>query len=443
MSRRLRIAIVSAVILIALLVIVGLSFVGVTHTGFGQERVRRMVSTMLEGKVKGRVYIGRIGGGFFNGVTIDSVEIRDDEDSLFVASGPIKVRYDARDLFDRRILLTHLDAQHPVVHLRQHENGEWNFRRIFPASVQEQNKSERGFGQFIVIDSSDVHDASLILTMPWHPSATLRGAKLDSAIAFELSRKDQEIRRTREGFARTWRWTRDQASLGYARIADPDSAGRFARIRKASFNESYPPFNFRNVSGTALNLGDSLWIDSNHWDLPRSTGRARGKLVWGSDLPLRYNVHIIGDSVSLSDVAWVYPTLPTTGGGKMVLDIRSDRNPHIIDYVLSDMDVRTTGSRLLGDMTFAVGGPVLAVKNVDLQAAPVDFDLLRTFNGKDFPYDWQGKITGTVKASGGPLDRFRVEQSFLTFADANVPGAVTRATGQGELDILLDRKSVV
>ncbi len=436
MSRRLRIAIVSAVILIALLVIVGLSFVGVTHTGFGQERMRRMVSTMLEGKVKGKVYVGRIRGGFFNGVTIDSLEIRDDEDSLFVASGPVKVRYDARDLFDRRILLTHLDAQHPVVHLRQHENGEWNFRRIFPASVQEQNKSERGFGQFIVIDSSDVHDASLILTMPWHPSPTLRGAKRASAIAFELSRKDYEIRRTREGFARTWRWARVQASLGYARIADPDSAGRFARIRKASFNESYPPFNFRNVSGTALNLGDSLWIDSKHWDLPRSTGRARGKVVWGSDLPVRYNVHIIGDSVSLSDIAWVYPTLPTTGGGKMVLDIRSERNPHIIDYVLSDMDVRTTGSRLLGDMTFAVGGPVLALKNVDLQAAPVDFDLLRTFNGKDFPYDWQGKITGTVKASGGPLDRFRVEQSFLTFADANVPGAVTRATGQGELDIL-------
>src|SRR5687768_8529602 len=87
-------------------------------------------------------------------------------------------------------------------------------------------------------------------------------------------------------------------------------------------------------------------------------------------------------------------------------------------------------------MTFAVGGPILTVKDVDMHAAPMDFDLLRTFNGKDFPYDWQGKITGNVRASGGPLNRFRVEQSSLTFADANVPGAVTRATGQGELDIL-------
>ena len=436
MSRRLRIAIASAVILLGLLVIAGLSFVGVTHTGFGQERVRQMVASMLAGRVKGKVHIGRIHGGFFNGVTIDSLEIRDDEDSLFVASGPIRLQYDARDIFDRRILLTYLDAQRPVVHLRQHEGGQWNFRRIFPEGRNDDPRSEGGFGQYIVIDSSDVHGASLILTMPWHPSPELRGARRDSAIAFELSRKDLEIRRTKEGFARTWRWTKGDASFGYGRISDPDSTGRFARIRKASFTESDPPFQFHNVSGTALNLGDSIWIDADHWDLPGSTGRAKGKVVWGSDLPVRYNIHVIGDSVSLRDVGWVYPTLPTTGGGKMDLDIRSQRDPHFIDYVLTKMDVRTTASRVLGRMTFSVGGPVLAVRDVDLQAAPLDFDLLRTFNGRDFPYNWQGKITGNVKASGGYLNRFKVEQSSITFADANVPGAITRATGQGELDIL-------
>jgi len=73
MTRRLRIAIGSAIIVVGLVVIVILSFVGVTHTGFGQERVRRMIGSMLEGRVKGKVYIGRMSGGFFNGVTIDSV----------------------------------------------------------------------------------------------------------------------------------------------------------------------------------------------------------------------------------------------------------------------------------------------------------------------------------------------------------------------------------
>ncbi|HEX9084580.1 MAG TPA: hypothetical protein VF836_07560, partial [Gemmatimonadaceae bacterium] len=436
MTRRLRIVIASAIVLVGLLVIVFLSVVGVTHTGFGQERVRGMVATMLEGSVKGKVYIGHMSGGFFTGVTIDSVEMRDDEDSVFFASGPITVSYDPRDLFDRRILLSHLEAEHPVVHLRQHENGDWNWRRIFPASVEKQKRNERGFGQYIVVDSTVIRDATVTLTLPWHPSDTLRGAKRDSALRFELTRSDHEIRRTREGLARTWRWTQAQANLGFARLADPDTIGRLVRIRKASFTETDPPFKFRNVSGTALNLGDSVFIDSDHFDLPGSTGKAHGSVVWGSDLPIRYYLHIIGDSVSLSDVAWVYPTLPTTGGGKMVLDIRSERNPRFLDYIITNMDVRTTRSRLLGQMTFGTGGSVLAVKNVDLQAAPVDFDLLRTLNGKPFPYDWQGKITGNVRASGGPLNHFNVEQSALIFEDAHVPGAVTEARGEGELDIL-------
>jgi translocation and assembly module TamB len=436
MTSRLKIVIGSAIILVGLLVIVILSVIGVTHTGFGQTRVRNLVLTMLEGNVKGKVYVGHMSGGFFTGVTIDSVEIRDDEDSVFFASGPITVEYDPRDLFDRRILLSHLEAEHPVVHLRQHENGDWNWRRIFPASVQKQKRNERGFGEYIVVDSSVARNASFTLTLPWHPSDTLRGAKRDSALKFELTRTDHEIRRTREGLARTWRWSRAEANLGFARIADPDTVGRLVRIRKLSFTETDPPFKFRNISGTVLNLGDSVFVDSDHFDLPGSTGKAHGSVVWGSDLPIRYYLHVVGDSVSLADVAWVYPTLPTMGGGKMELDIRSERNPRFLDYILTKMDVRTTRSRLLGQMTFGTGADVLAVKNVDLQAAPVDFDLLRTLNGKKFPYDWQGKITGNVRASGGPLNHFKIEQSALIFEDAHVPGAVTEARGEGELNIL-------
>jgi translocation and assembly module TamB len=133
----------------------------------------------------------------------------------------------------------------------------------------------------------------------------------------------------------------------------------------------------------------------------------------------------------------VYPTLPTTGGGSLVLNIKNEpQNIKIIDYALSNMDVRTTRSRLLGNMTFGVGGPVLIVKDLDLRAAPVNFDLIRTLNGKPFPYDWQGDLTGTVKARGGPVNRFRVDDAVVTFNDAHVPGAVTKATARGELDIL-------
>ncbi|HJP87253.1 MAG TPA: hypothetical protein VJ852_14775, partial [Gemmatimonadaceae bacterium] len=63
MTRRLRIAIGSAIILFGLIMIVVLGFIGVTHTSVGQERVRNMIATLLEGKVKGKVYLGHLSGG--------------------------------------------------------------------------------------------------------------------------------------------------------------------------------------------------------------------------------------------------------------------------------------------------------------------------------------------------------------------------------------------
>jgi len=205
-----------------------------------------------------------------------------------------------------------------------------------------------------------------------------------------LARKDHEVRRTGDGFSVNYRWTDAYVAVSHMRIADPDSAARLFRIDTLHAVESVPTFRWRNVKATVRQLGDSVWIDAPHFDLPASTGHAAGKVVWGSDLPVRFAIRIWGDSVSLNDVAWVYPTLPRTGGGTMILDIKNERNLKQLDYAITDMDVRTTKSRLLGDITFEVGGPVLAVHDVKMRADPVDFDLLRTLNGKPFPADWQG-----------------------------------------------------
>jgi translocation and assembly module TamB len=251
-----------------------------------------------------------------------------------------------------------------------------------------------------------------------------------------LARRDHEVRRTRDGFTQNYRWTEAYAAVPHARLADPDSIGRFFVIDTLHAVESVPTFKWRNVSGTVRQLGDSVWMTLPHFDLPASTGHAEGKITWGSDLPVRYAIRIWGDSVSLNDVAWVYPTLPRTGGGKMILDIRNERNLQRLDYAITSMDVRSTKSRLLGDMTFETGGPVLAVHDVKLKADPVDFDLLRALNGKPFPADWQGTLTGTVSARGGPLTHFIVDAADMTFHDAHVPGAESRVKGRGELDIL-------
>jgi hypothetical protein len=397
--------------------------------------VRQLLVSALQQRVHGSLYVGKISHGFFTGVTIDSLEIRDPDDSLFISTGRVSVEYDLRDLLDRRILLHDLRAEHPVVHLRQHENGDWNFREVFRSSTPGRLQRDQT-SPFIVIDSAFVDNATFVLTLPWHPSPWLKRAALDSAIRAELGRKDHEIRRTHEGFSRTWRWSSADVTVPHARISSPDTAGMLFAFTGLKVAEVDPPFLFSNTAGVVRQLGDSVWLDLPHLDLPGSTGRAAGKIVWGSNLPVRYDVHVHADSASLSDVAWIYPTLPRTGVGKTELDIRTQaRNPHLTDFALSSMDMRSTRSHLLGSMTFTTGADTLSVTNVNLVASPVNFDLLRTLNGKAFPYDWQGDITGTVHASGGNLARFRVEDSQLRFADAHVPGAYSVVSGKGGLNI--------
>jgi translocation and assembly module TamB len=86
-------------------------------------------------------------------------------------------------------------------------------------------------------------------------------------------------------------------------------------------------------------------------------------------------------------------------------------------------------------MTYGVGGPVLVLKDVNLVGAPLDFALIRVFNGKPFPYPWRGQLTGYLRGSGGPLNRFNVDETKSALADANVPGAVSRGSARGQLDI--------
>ena len=445
MSRRKLIVAWSAVALVSILLVIAGGIFSLTQTSYGQDQVRKYVQSWLDGKVRGSFYVGRISGGLFTGVTIDSIEIRDEKDSLFIRSGPIRVRYDMRDIFDRRILLSHIDVTRPVVRLHEHLDGKFNYQRIFPSGPRRPRGAQRGFGDFIIIDSADVHDANVAVGLKWRPSDTLSARKRDSVVAHALGSLTRvtkgnqwrsEVHRTGEGFSKIYRFTDIEASLGYARIADPDSAGRFFRITSVRANSSDPPLRLRQGAVDVRHVGDSVWIRSPGFRLANSRGRVpSGKLVWGGGIPMRYDIHIVGDSVSMSDIAWVYPTLPTTGGGRLDLYINNVQHPRVIDYAVKDMDVRTTQSRLTGDMTYGVGGPMLVLKDVDLRAAPLDFALIRVFNGEPLPLPWAGQLTGTVRARGGPLNRFRVDDARFTFNDANVRGATSRLTANGVLDI--------
>src|SRR5918997_1016709 len=133
MSRRRLVVISSAIAILAMGLIVMLVVASITQTDYGRERIRGLVAGQLAASTRGRgkVYVGNIGGNFLTGITIDSLEIRDASDSLFLTTGPVQADFDPRDLFDRRILVRRLVVQRPWVHVKQSAAGGRKYKVIF------------------------------------------------------------------------------------------------------------------------------------------------------------------------------------------------------------------------------------------------------------------------------------------------------------------------
>ncbi|HVT37617.1 MAG TPA: translocation/assembly module TamB domain-containing protein, partial [Gemmatimonadaceae bacterium] len=447
MGRRRLVVFLSAVAMLLLGVGIVGALVGATQSEGGRDWIRRQLARELNRGMKGKLYLGRLSGSFLTDLGVDSLNVTDPDDSVFIASGPVHVTYDPRDLFDGRIVVRSAEVRHPLVVMRRGNDDRWNFRKVFPVPDIEPASpppARRAFGSLVVFHNVRFIDGSFQLTLPWQPDDSLRGAHRDSAITANLAIAENEIRRvvTRvattdvHGLQRTWRWTGWTATFGRMRLRHPDSTERKFDVVRMDVNERVPPFAVRNMRGVIRWLGDSIWLDLPHFELPGSTARATGKVFWGNDLPIRYAVKVHSDSVGLNDIAWIYSTLPRTGTGAMDLSISNERDLRVLDYAITNMDVRSARSRLRGSMTYGVGGPVLIAKDVNLEMAPVDFALLETLNGKPFPLPWKGAFTGTLRGRGGPVNHFQVDEAALTFSDHNVPGAVAEGVGRGEVDIL-------
>jgi len=429
----------SAFILFALGLVVAAVGVSVTQTAWGREQIRRIIVARLRSAIHGHLYVGRLGGNLFTNIELDSVEIRDPEGRLFFSTGRLYAEFDPRDLVDQRILLQRLEIEHPVVRIVKYRKTGWNYKEIFPGSSTPRRKLPhvRGFGDYIVAQNTRVHDASIEYIEPWDPDDSLHGARRDSVIKAELAKPDSNVRQWGfpDGLMHAFRWRHSSVTAHYVRITEPDTAGLYFAVDTVSSDESEPKFKFRHIRGTARVKGDSLWLNFPHFELPGSAGRAAGELIFGGGQPVRITLHAVADTASLNDIAWVYPTLPTQGGGSVTVDIKSHSDPHIIDYTLSKMDVSTTKSRFRGAMTFTVGGQYLGVRNMSIRATPLDFAFIRQLSGQPFPVDYQGQFTGTVYAKGGQLNDFFADSMRMTFADAHVPGAISQFTGHGLLDI--------
>lgn len=426
----------AAVLLILLAAVVG-AVVVLTQTDRGRAAILRAVLPVARTAIPGRLYVGKIGGTLFTDITIDSVDIKTPDGTPFISTGQVRLVYDPRDLLDFRVIVKSLEVDHPRVTLVDYGNDDWNWRRALQRRTARPSLRPGGrFGRYIIIDTTSLSEVSLELRLPWELSDTLHGVARDSALQYNLTRMDSEIRAEDGRHVRVYRFVRGNVSLGHSRLADPDSVGKRFALRHMDVMWDYPPFWFREVTGDVRILGDTLWVDSARLALPGSRAHGEARVEWGSDLPVRYDIALQLDTISMTDIAWIDETIPHSGGGHGYLRMKNDpRDLSIIEYAIRGMDASALKSRIRGDMTWGVGGPVVRLTDVNLDMQPAHTDLLRWMNGKPFPYDWRGELRGQIRASGGYVNNWKLESARLRFSDEHVRGSISSAHASGALNI--------
>ena len=183
MTRRRLVALVSASVLVTLGLLVFATGLFITRTSAGRGKLHDIIQPMIASKVHGgSVYLGKVSGSFITGIVIDSLAIRDKRGELFLSTGRLTLSYNWRDIVDNRIYIRRGRVEHPYVHIVQHANGQWNFREIFASDNKQpttpalpKDLNTRGFGDYVVIDSTSARDATFLLTMPWTVDDTIRG----------------------------------------------------------------------------------------------------------------------------------------------------------------------------------------------------------------------------------------------------------------------------
>ncbi|MDQ3996160.1 MAG: hypothetical protein M3303_03995, partial [Gemmatimonadota bacterium] len=83
MKRRRLVALVSALVLVVVALAVFGLVVGVTRTSYGRNTLRAVIEDQITSRMRGgTLHLGRLSGNLITGVTIDTIAIRDADDSL-------------------------------------------------------------------------------------------------------------------------------------------------------------------------------------------------------------------------------------------------------------------------------------------------------------------------------------------------------------------------
>ena len=379
------------------------------RTDWGNEWARSQIEDGLQRAVgtRGQVHMGALQIAPLGSFAIDSFAIRDAQGVLVLSSGPVRALFDVWPLTARVVRVRQLDIMRPRADFIADSSGHWNIAALFRDSVTAPIRKSGG--------------------QPWR-------VDLDSLVL-----RDGDVRtaqRRSAGGVDSVRYSGLQLALGPFQFHSGSGIGEFV-VRRLAVVATAPPLELTHAEGTVRFWRDSVRLEFPELRLPATSARLDGRVRWDKGAPNeRIAIVLRSDAIAFSDIAWISPLVPKSGQARAVVRISDGLLDGGLRYTIDSVDATATASRFRGRFVAEVGDAV-AIRQLDIFAEPLDFALIREIFGDAVPPPpWDGALHGRLRASGGPLNRWRIDPSALEFEDRRVGGVRSRLTVSGELDLL-------
>ncbi|HEY2026898.1 MAG TPA: hypothetical protein VGG78_07800, partial [Gemmatimonadaceae bacterium] len=393
-----RLALVVTAIVVALLVVL----LVLTNTSWGNERVRRILVSQANGRLTGRLDVGRLRGNLLSDATLTDVRIVDSVHQPFFSARRVHVRYGLWAALQRRVVLHSVVLDTPFVMLDKRPGARWNFQALMRPSAAPKDTSSRGAPP--EIGDILIHHGQFVYRRPWQPDSTLPANKRDAAIAAALGPAARSrTERVTGGFQRVVEYRDIDAHIPELHLA---RTGRPASVRIAALamiGEPYrPPYvDVRSLTATLYFSKDSLWWHDARMSLPASQVTGDGRIGFNkSGFALRLDVA----RSAFADLRWLNPRLPVDGGGRFKYTMRVHGDT--AEYAVADADMHYHEATVAGSVSLTrvqpvIGKSTVLVRSADVVVARLTTDALREIAPSLKLYR-RGTIDGRAAVSGTP-----------------------------------------
>ena len=421
---------VARVLLVAVVlpVVIGVGVVLVlADTPWGNERVRRFVISQSKQRLNGDLSIGTLRGNLLSGATLTDVRVADSLRQPVFTARRVRVEYGLWAAINRRVVITSLALDTPVVVLDKRPGMRWNFQSLLrPSGAPKDTAQHRPLPELANVT---IRHGRFLYRRPWFPDSSLGASALDSAVKKALAvDAHKRTERVAGGFQRVLDYHHIDARLPAIRLAPQGKPLAVDIAALSMLAEPYrpPAVDVRSLIGTLYASKDSLWWRGARMTLPASRVSGDGTIGFHRS---GFRLDLTGAPVALADLRWLSPKIPADGGGTLryTMHLHADS----ADFAVSDANVRyhdatLTGFAALTRVTAKRQKSELLIRATDITVAKLTTDIIHEL-APQVRLRRTGTLDGHLAVSGAP-SALKLDADFR-FADR--AAGVSHVTARG------------